>query len=110
MRKIVAGAAGTGGAGGCAWPFVADCEAAVVAPVGWNDGSNNGRSGCIVVAFVSSVTRRPGGRLEKYFCLCCQVFVSILSITVIRKITAHTSSVEAFSTETNPTTCDSGTG
>jgi hypothetical protein len=49
---------------------------AVVAPVGWNDGSKSGRSGCRVVAFVSSVTRRPGARLEKYFCLCCHIMLA----------------------------------
>ena len=43
---------------------------ALVAPVGWNEGSNSGRSGCNVVALVSNVTKRPGGRFEKYFCLC----------------------------------------
>lgn len=59
------------------WPLVEGCGAAFVVPVGWKDGSKSGRSGCMVVAFVSSVTRRPGGRLEKYFCLCCHVFVSI---------------------------------
>ena len=90
--------------------MTAGCEAAVVAPVGWNDGSNSGRSGCMVVAFVSSVTKRPGGRLEKYFCLYYHVCVSILIALDSSRIAAHTSSAEAFSTETNPTTCDSGTG
>jgi hypothetical protein len=37
---------------------------------GSNVGSNTGRSGLSVVARVSSVTNKPGGRLEKYFCLC----------------------------------------
>jgi hypothetical protein len=59
--------------GAFVWPFSVDCGAALpalAAPVGWNEGSKTGRSGCKEVALVSSVTKRPGGRFEKYFCLC----------------------------------------
>ncbi len=55
---------------GVARPFVAaaGCEVATGAALAWKSGANMGRSGCSVVAFVSSVTRRPCGRLPKYRC------------------------------------------
>jgi len=59
--------------------LLAECRALFITAVcgnpgslivfGSNVGSNTGRSGLRVVARVRSVTSKPGGRLEKYFCL-----------------------------------------
>ena len=57
--------------GTCEAPLVAafDCGPVLAVDFGTNVGSNTGKSGFRVVARVRSVTSKPGGKLEKYFCL-----------------------------------------
>jgi len=91
-----------------AWPLVVGCLLARgTGFLGSNVGSKTGRSGCIVVARVSRVTSRPGGSVEKYFCLCRRV---VSKQARAQQVNQLTSSAGAPAPEMKARTSSSGTG